>query len=719
MEGPFVFSLKPNTNARTKKPMKSYISEIENPIVQRDIIELGRKIEAYRNGAIDEEKFRALRLARGVYGQRQPGVQMVRIKFPFGRVTPEKLERTAAVCDTYSTGNLHITTRQDIQIHFVKLDDTPALWAELEKDEITLREACGNTVRNVTASALAGIDPQEVFDVSPWADLVFRYFLRKPFGQEMGRKVKIAFSGNESDDAFTFMHDFGFIARSRQIDGREVQCFKVLVGGGLGAQPFLAATAYEFLPAHEIIPFLEAALRVFDRHGERNSRHKARIKYLINALGIDAFMELVAAERTAVQYNPDTDHVLHPFAPNYPEVAQSPTLTQLIADATDEGYRTWLRTNVLAQKQPGYFAAFLKVRLGNFSTEQARLLAAIVRQWADADMRFTIDQSILLRGITAQNLHRLYEAVRDIGLGDSGYHSVADVTSCPGTDTCNLGISNSTHVARVIEDMVRDEFPEMLYNRDIKIKISGCMNSCGQHGLAHIGFHGSSMKVGTATVPALQVLMGGGVLGSGHGRMAEKIIKVPSKRVLDVVRLTLQDFEAGRQEDENLHSYFDRVGKNHFYNLLKPLADTETLAPHDLIDWGQEEAFKTAIGVGECAGVMIDLVATLLFDAREKLAWAREACEAGYPGDAVYHAYAAAISTAKALLLRKDVRCNTHYGIINDFDTHLYAENAIPGYERFRDFVLQINQHKPEPAFAKRYLSEVHSFIENLQKQAA
>ncbi|MBI1837367.1 MAG: nitrite/sulfite reductase [Flavobacteriia bacterium] len=291
--------------------MESFLSELENPLVQKDIIELGEKIAAYKSRELNEDKFKALRLARGVYGQRQQGVQMIRIKLPFGRVSADQLRRICDVSDGYSTGNLHITTRQDIQIHYVSLDRTPELWAELEKSDVTLREACGNTVRNVTASPLAGIDKNEPFDVAPYADLVFRYFLRKPFGQELGRKIKIAFSSNDLDDAFTFIHDFGFIPKIKTELGVEVKGFKVLIGGGLGAQPFLAKVGYEFLPEERLIPFLEAAVRVFDRHGERNSRHKARIKYLIAKVGIEAFLNLVEAERKAIQYQTE-DFVLIP-----------------------------------------------------------------------------------------------------------------------------------------------------------------------------------------------------------------------------------------------------------------------------------------------------------------------------------------------------------------------------------------------------------------------
>ena len=693
--------------------MQSYRTELEQEIslkeaiVEKDVLELGRKIEQFKNGSLHEDKFRALRLARGVYGQRQQGVQMIRIKLPFGKVTARQLRRIAAVSDEYSTGHLHITTRQDIQIHYVSLDRTPQLWADLEKDDVTLREACGNTVRNVTASPISGIDPNEPFDVAPYADWVFRYFLRKPFGQELGRKIKIAFSSNTNDDSYSFIHDFGFIP----VVQNGLNGFKVLVGGGLGAQPVLAKTAYEFLPAVEIIPFIEASIRVFDRHGERNNRNKARLKYLIAKIGWEAFQTLVEEERKAVQFT-EADVQLFDQQPEVTPYNPATTLAEVISSATDSEFAKWLKTNVFEQKQSGYVAAFLKIQLGNFNTDQARRLADLMDYYAADDARFTIDQSVLLKFLLPEQLHELYTKLKEINLADSGYNSLADVTACPGTDTCNLGISNSTEVARVIEDVIRDEFPELIYNTDIKIKISGCMNSCGQHGLAHIGFHGSSMKVDGATVPALQVLLGGGNNGFGFGRIAEKVIKLPSKRVLDSIRLLINDYFEWRSEDELFNEYYDRQGNKYFYDLLKPLADTTQLNPLDYVDWGQEEQFKTAIGVGECAGVVIDLVATLIFDAEEKIDAAQEAFNEARYADSVYHTYAAGINTAKALLLGNNIRCNTHQGIISDFDQHLVQDYRFEGYNSFEELILQIRMREAGETFAKEYLSTVTSFVE-------
>lgn len=688
--------------------MQSFRTELEDPLVEKDIIELEEKIQAFRNGTLHEDKFRSLRLARGVYGQRQQGVQMVRIKLPFGKLTTKQLLRIADISDEYSNGNLHLTTRQDIQIHHVSLDSTPELWAKLEQNDITLREACGNTVRNITASAVAGIDPKEPFDVSPYADAMFRYFLRKPFGQELGRKLKFAFSSNDEDTAYTFMHDLGFIPKVKIIDGQVVRGFKVVIGGGLGAQPFLAKTAFEFLEEDQLIPFTEAVVRVFDRHGERLSRHKARIKYLINKIGVEEFLRLTEQERLALNvksYKIDREAV-----PSKERYINSSFTTFKVSD--DPVYKDWLVTNVFEQKQQGYYGVFIKISLGNIDTTTARKLAEVVDTYATDDIRITVNQGLLLKFVPKGALPALFKALSKLGLAKIGFDSVADITACPGTDTCNLGISSSTGISKELERVITEEYPELQFNNDIKIKISGCMNSCGQHALAQIGFHGSSFKNGNSVVPALQLVLGGGVLGNGEGRIADKIIKVPSKRGPAVLRTLLDDFEKNAVEGEYFNNYYDKKGKDYFYQLLKPHSDNSTLVADDYTDWGHTEQFKTEIGVGECAGVLIDLVATLIFEAEEKLDWAKNSLEHVLFADSIYHSYAAIISSAKALLLDKSVPTNTHHGIINAFDKQYVETNEIKLKTTFKEFVLQINQNEPSKEFAKNYLTEATGFIE-------
>jgi sulfite reductase (ferredoxin) len=699
--------------------MQSFRTELESvankngkALVEKDIIELEKKIRLFREGKMDEEKFRSLRLARGVYGQRQQGVQMVRIKLPYGKMTLAQWSRIANVSDEYSTSNLHLTTRQDIQIHFVSLDRTPELWAELEKDDVTIREACGNTVRNITASDTAGIDPDEPFDVTPYAHAMFEYFLRKPVNQEMGRKFKIAFSNSEKDTALVFMHDLGVIPRVKIIDGKEVRGFKTLIGGGLGAQPHLAVTTHEFLEEDLLIPYLESVLRVFDRYGERNSRHKARIKFLIAKIGIDAFNELVAQEQLALTHQRyQVVRSQESEVGSKSQADHSPLIIPGSFNIDPFKFSLWKTTNVFKQKQEGYYAVYIRVPNGNISSHSSRRLIEKLKDVIADDVRVTINQGLQFRFIKPEHLEYVYSVLNEEGLAAAGFGSVADVTSCPGTDTCNLGISNSTGTALALSEVIEEEFPEFLYNKEIAIKISGCMNSCGQHGMASIGFHGSSLKAKGQVLPALQVLIGGGVLGSGEGRIADKVLKVPSRRGPDVIRTVLNDYKTNATDGETFLNYSQRNGERYYYELLKPLASLETLQAEDYIDWGQQEKFSTAIGVGECAGVMIDLVATLILEAEEKIAASEECLQNNQWADGIYNAYSGQIHTAKALLLQQGVQCNTQQGILKDFDTH-FTGKGIYDSNSFKAAVMRMNDVPPSEEFAKEYLQQAKEFIE-------
>ena len=693
--------------------MESFRTELENPIVQKDIIDLEKKIREFREGKIHDEKFRSLRLARGIYGQRQPGVQMIRIKLPFGKVSFTQLLKMADVSDEYASNNLHLTTRQDIQIHYVSLDRTPELWAKLEQDDITLREACGNTVRNVTASPSAGIDPNEPFDVSPYAHATFKYFLRNPICQEMGRKFKIAFSSSDADTAFTYIHDLGFIPKVIQQNGEEVRGFKVLFGGGLGAQPSIAHPVNDFLHEDDLIPYIESTLRVFDRHGERNNRNKARMKFLVAKLGLEEVLRLIEEEKLA---NNSKKFVIDRNTIELPEIPEDiDHLNVIISDPLH--YETWLRTNVFEQKQSGYYGVYIKVTTGDIPTSKARKFVESIRGLVADEIRITINQGLLLKFVRKEALPLLFERLKDLDFAKPGFDSVADVTTCPGTDTCNLGISNSTELARVLEDLITDEYEDLVDNQDIKIKISGCMNSCGQHGLAHIGFHGSSLKAAGKVVPAAQVLLGGGTIGNGLGRAADKVIKVPSKRTKTVVRVVLDNYSQNKIGDELFNDFYDRLGKDHFYQLLKPIADLTTLTPDEFVDWGHEETFVTAIGVGECAGVVIDLVSTLVLEAEEKLQWAITSFENQAYSDSIYHAYSVFISGAKALLLDKGINSSTQTGIMRDFDEQYRDSPILEGVESFSDLVLQINKNEPSSEFAQTYLASTVDFIKRIKTE--
>ncbi|KAF2507923.1 HEPN domain-containing protein [Flavobacterium zhairuonense] len=686
--------------------MESFRTEIENPVVQKEIIELEKKIHLFRGGKIDDERFRSLRLARGIYGQRQEGVQMIRIKLPYGKVTSEQLVRITQVSDKYSTGRLHITTRQDIQIHYVSLDRTPELWADLAKDDITLREACGNTVRNITGSELAGVDVNEPFDVSPYAHGLFQYLLRNPICQEMGRKFKISFSSSDEDTALSYLHDLGFIPKIK--DGQKG--FKIMFGGGLGSQPAHAELLSEFVPVNEIIPTAEGIIRIFDRYGERAKRMKARMKFLIKEMGKDAFLDLVEKEKKAIAfetYEIDTTAFDGPITEPLLEVPQ-------VTIEDTEAYEAWKNSNVIKQKQDGYYAIGIKVLLGDFYTDKARLLAALIKNYGANELRFSLRQNIVIRHIKEENLPFFYQELAKLDFVQLGYNSVGDITACPGTDTCNLGIASSTGIAEELERVLSAEYPQYLNNREIEIKISGCMNACGQHNMSAIGFQGMSINSGKLVAPALQVLLGGGRLGNGAGRFADKVIKVPSRRGPDALRTILNDFDTNGSGQKFL-DYYDTKGEKYFYEILKPYADVTNLTEADFVDWGNADNYVKAVGVGECAGVVIDLVATLLFEAKEKLILAQESFDEKKWSDAIYHAYAGFVNGAKALLLAENQKTNHHAGIVDLFDTVFIDTNKIELNSTFKDLVYQINKNEPSEAFAKDYIAQAVVFFDKIE----
>ena len=686
--------------------MESFRTEIEDPIVQKDIIDLERKIALFKEGKIDDERFRSLRLARGVYGQRQEGVQMIRIKLPFGKVTSEQLMRISKVSDEYSTGRLHITTRQDIQIHYVSLDKTPQLWADLEKDDITLREACGNTVRNITASETAGIDTEELFDVSPYAHAMFQFFLRNPVCQEMGRKFKISFSSSDKDTALSYLHDLGFIPKI--INGEKG--FKVMLGGGLGSQPHHAELLSEFIPANQIIPTTEGVLRIFDRLGERAKRLKARMKFLIKDIGRDEFLRLVEDEKKALAYQTVEIDTADFEAPIAEPLLAAPKV--VIKDAI--AFEAWKKSNVIQQKQTGYVAIGIKIVLGDFYTDKARLLAELIKNYAANELRFTLRQDILVRNVKEENLAFFYQELAKLDFVTLGYNTISDITACPGTDTCNLGIASSTGIAVELERVLNAEYPQYANNQEITIKISGCMNACGQHNMAEIGFQGMSINSGKLVAPALQVLLGGGNLGNGTGRFSDKVIKIPSRRGPDALRFILNDFEYNANGLSFL-DYYDAKGEKYFYEFLKPLADLTNLTQDDFVDWGNADNYVKAVGVGECAGVVIDLVATLLLEAKDKLTFAQEAFDDKKWSDAIYLAYAGFVNGAKAILLAENQKTNHHAGIIDLFDTVFIETEKIELSSSLKELVYQINKNEPSEAFAKQYIQEAILFFQTIE----
>jgi sulfite reductase (ferredoxin) len=631
---------------------------------------------------------------------------MIRIKLPYGKVFSNQLRRISDVSDEYSRGRLHITTRQDIQIHYVSLDRTPELWAQLEKDDVTLREACGNTVRNVTASETAGIDVNEPFDVSPYADALFRFFLRNPICQEMGRKFKVSFSASDEDTGLSYMHDLGFIAKIEN----NVRGFKVMLGGGLGSRPRHADVLYDFLPSDKIIPVMEGVLRIFDRQGERKSRAKARLKFLIEDIGLEGFKELVDNEQHAIEHksvpiNADA------YVASIPVNVEIPKVN--IED--QQTFNLWKTTNVIPQKQAGYVAIGIKVLLGDFYTDKARLLADLVEKYGAGEIRLTLRQNILVPFVKEDLIPFFYAELKKLDFAEPGYNKAVDITACPGTDTCNLGIASSTGIAAELERVIKSEYPQYLENNDLVIKISGCMNACGQHNMANIGFQGMSIRTPEKlVVPALQVLLGGGNLGNGNGHFADKVLKVPCKRGPETLRRILNDYEANSEEKTFLQ-YYIQQGEKYFYDLLTDLSDITNLVQDDYIDWGENEKYIKAIGIGECAGVVIDLISTLFLESDEKIENAKVSFDNSVYSSAIYHAYSSLINSAKALLLSENISTNTQAGIIKQFEENFIDTKKINLGTSFSELVYQIKMHAPTKAFALNYITNAEQFLNEVR----
>jgi sulfite reductase (ferredoxin) len=608
--------------------------------------DLGREIDQFeseialrRQGKIDEKVFMEARLRRGVYGQRYdagqrydgtrtqsldypsgdltkgPGIRwdapgMQRIKIPYGGLGPDQLEILGEIAEEYGDGILHVTTRQDVQIHFVHIDDTPALFRRLAAVGITTREACGNTVRNVTGCPLAGVCRDEAFDVTPYAKACSRFLLGHRDTQSFGRKFKIAFSGCAGEACgLARMHDVGAVARTKVVDGRERRGFELWVGGGLGSVPNQAGLFDPFLPEEELLPIAQAISRVFARLGEKKNRNTARLKFLVNRLGLEEFRRTVLEERKALGPDPGWTAYLGSLqaAGEHPPKAASP----LDGRPRAEGVDAWFRTNVYRQRQPGYATVQVTLPLGDFTARQARELADLARAYAGGAVRLTVDQNLVFRWVSEGDLPALHSDLRSIGLGDPGAGTILDIAACPGTDTCKLGIASSRGLAGELRSRLAARFASMDEAvRGLRIKVSGCFNSCGQHHIADLGFYGVSRKKGNYTVPHFQVLVGG-QSSQNAAAYGLAVIAVPSKRIPEVVDRLTEAYLREHAKGETFQAWVKRVGKGKVRAMLEDLADVPVREADRSFysDWGDPREYTIGdMGVGECAGEVVTAV---------------------------------------------------------------------------------------------------------------
>ncbi|HUZ77678.1 MAG TPA: nitrite/sulfite reductase [Chloroflexota bacterium] len=562
--------------------------------LQAEIDEFAAKVAEFRGGDIDVATFRAWRLARGIYGQRQPDNQMVRVKVPFGGLTADQMDVLAEIAENFAgSGKGHITTRQNIQLHFVKLERVPEVLQLLAGVGLTTREACSNTVRNVTACPLAGVDPTEPFDVTPYAAAFARYFLRKPENQALPRKFKVAFAGCDEDCALTPIHDIGYQAVIK--DGQPG--FRVVAAGGLSTMPRSAPVIAEFVTFDQYLILAEAILRVFDRTGNRRNKAAARMKFVVEKQGWDAFKTMVD-EELAQPWAKKTV-ALEPLLrlPEEPRLEETPHVQNPLP-----GFPEWRRTNVVAQKQQGYFSAFVTVPTGDLNPEKLRALANITRRHNGGYVRTTIGQNLVLRWLKQSQLAALHKELSEIELGEPGARTLTDVVSCPGATSCSLAITASPEMAHALSGTVRELKERFPAAEDVTIRISGCPNGCGQHHMGTIGFSGASIKQNMLQVPAYEMWIGGGIAPDGI-RLGNHIGRVAAKRVPLAIERTLAAFTGERSESETFYGWLDRVGKDRVKELIADLREVGPLhkdldAYHD---WGSDSVYEVARGEGECA----------------------------------------------------------------------------------------------------------------------
>jgi len=576
------------------------------PIIQREFDDFDTESQRFLRGDIEETEFIKFRLKQGVYGQRQAAVQMIRVKLPWGGITPDQLDAFATVVEKYVPLNKgHITTRQNIQLHHVPLPDAAAAIRELSDAGLSSREGCGNTVRNVTGDPWAGVAHDEVFDLTSYAGAYVRYFVRHPTTQMMPRKIKTAFEGAPSSDrSLTGIHDIAFLARER--DG--VQGVEVRVGGGTSIMPRVAPTLYEFvgLDDGEYLKVAEACFRIFDRTDFlRVNRARARIKVLVDKVGIDAFRKMVD-EELAGDWVAERDFDVAGLRFDVDEEALAPAVPLSYSSPNGDlfEFQRFEAANVQPQRQEGFSTVHVKVTRGDLTPEQFRGIAEIMREFSGGWMRTTVHQNFLLRWVRDETIYEVWQALTKLGLADAGPDRITDVVSCPGTDSCKLGITSSMGLNAALQTRLEEMEISDPLTRAIHIKMSGCPNGCSQHHIANIGFYGASIKVGKHTIPAYVVHIAGNFEGGEIVYGTRLKVRLPAKRIPDAVERWLRWYEAERNDGEAFNDFATRVGAKAFEDLVRELSlpvEFGIESMNTFIDWNRDVPFVVARGEGECA----------------------------------------------------------------------------------------------------------------------
>jgi sulfite reductase (ferredoxin) len=579
------------------------------PILEREFDDFKTEATKFLAGDTPEDEFIKFRLKQGVYGQRQPDVNMMRVKLPFGGVTPEQMDSFADVVEKYAPLKKgHITTRQNIQVHHIPLAEMEPAIRELSRTGLSSREGCGNTVRNVTGDPWAGVAADELFDMTPYVGAYVRYFVRHPTTQAMPRKIKTSFDGSPRDRAISGIHDIAYRARIKEIDGREVRGAEMLVGGGTSIMPRVAPALYDFveLDNGDYLKYAEAVFRIFDRQEWlRVNRARARIKVFVDKYGIDELRNQVEEELKGdwvAERDFSVEHRL--FVDDERESAPAAPANYGSPNGDLSEFERFRATNVQPQKQDGYVTVEAKVTRGDLTPAQFRGLAEIMRSYAGGYARTTVQQNFLLRWVREESVYDVWRALSALGLGEPGSREIRDVVSCPGTDSCKLGITSSMGLNQAVQQRIEEMRIEDELTRQIHIKMSGCPNGCSQHHVADIGFYGASIKVGQHTIPAY-IPHVGGVYEGGEVVFGTRLkLRLPAKRIPDAIERWVRHYEASRQEGESWGAFAQRVGTGELEALVKELSlpvDFGLETMNQFIDWNRDVPFEVIRGEGECA----------------------------------------------------------------------------------------------------------------------
>jgi sulfite reductase beta subunit-like hemoprotein len=580
------------------------------PILQREFDDFKTEARKFLDGETEEDEFIKFRLRQGIYGQRQPDVQMIRVKLPFGGVTPEQMEKFAEVVEKYAPLNKgHITTRQNIQMHHVPLLEAEKAIRELGEAGLSSREGCGNTIRNVTGDPWAGVAKDELFDLTPYAGAYVRYFVRHPTTQGMPRKVKTAFDASKQGRAISEIHDIAFRAREREIDGRgTVRGAQMLIGGGTSIMPRVAQVLYDFveLDNGEYLRIAEAVFRIFDRQEWlRSNRARARIKVFVDKHGIDELRRQVEEELKG-EWVEERDFSIERrlFGDDERESAPAPPGSYGSPNGDVSAFERFRAANVAEQKQQGFVTVEVKITRGDLSPEQFRGLARLMRSYAGGYARTTVQQNLVLRWVREESVYDLWLALSELGLGDAGPREVGDVVSCPGTDSCKLGITSSMGLNQAVQERIEAMGITDELSRQIHIKMSGCPNGCAQHHVADIGFYGASIKVGEHTIPAYIPHVGGVYEGAEVAFGQRLKLRLPAKRVPEAIERWIRHYQTARQDGEPWGAFAQRVGAAELEGIVKDLSmpvDFSLQTMNEFIDWSRNVPFEVIRGEGECA----------------------------------------------------------------------------------------------------------------------